>query len=123
MLDSSVKVFFSLRMGLVYMGLWLFAAAGVAQQPTKLPPELNNDPNPKPAHEHTASTKDVQEKLQKGLNNKNAAYAGSNIQSSVDDKTVTLNGTVTSEMQHEMALQLVRAYASNRSIVDRLVIQ
>jgi osmotically-inducible protein OsmY len=36
---------------------------------------------------------------------------------------VTLTGTVKDQGQHEMALQLARAYAGSRKIVDRLTIQ
>ena len=100
----------------------LSAAVGFGQFSKPAPPDISNEPNTKPAHHHAISTKDLQEKLQKGLDNKNAAYTGSNIQTEVDDQNVTLTGTVTSSMQHEMALQLVRAYAGDRKIVDRLII-
>jgi osmotically-inducible protein OsmY len=76
---------------------------------------------PKPAH--NMSTKDVADKLQKGLDNRNAAYSGSNIKAVVDDQSVTLNGTVNSQSQHEMALQLAGAYGGDRKIIDRLVVQ
>jgi len=76
---------------------------------------------PKPAH--AMSTKDVAEKLKKGLDSKNAAYNGSDIKAVVDDQSVTLNGTVNSESQREMALQLAQAYGGDRKIVDRLVVQ
>src|ERR1051326_1431950 len=81
-----------------------------------------NPPNTKPIHDQKA-TRDVTEKLQKAFDPKNAAYAGSNIQPVVDDQSVTLNGTVKDQGQHEMAMQLARAYAGNRKIVDRLTIQ
>jgi osmotically-inducible protein OsmY len=75
----------------------------------------------KPAH--AMSTKDVADKLQKGLDSKNAAYNGSNIKAVVDDQSVILNGTVNSQSQHEMALQLAGAYGGDRKIVDHLVVQ
>lgn len=71
---------------------------------------------------HQMSTKDVQENLQKALDNKNPAYSGSNIQTAVDDQTITLSGTVTSSSQREMARQIAQAYAGNRKIIDRMVI-
>jgi osmotically-inducible protein OsmY len=71
---------------------------------------------------HQMSTKDVQENLQKALDNKNPAYTGSNIQTAVDDQTITLSGTVTSSSQREMARQIAEAYAGNRKIIDRMVI-
>lgn len=119
MLDTGYK-----RLGsAVLCALLSVATALAAQLPNQLPRDTNNEPNTKPAHEHPASTKDVQEKLKKGFDSKNVAYAGSSIQPLVDDQTVTLNGTVTSEIQHEMALQLARAYGENRKIVDRLVVR
>ena len=125
MLDSVLGQSFLkyLKRGLKHAVLPLYATALVGQLPNRLPPEMSNEPNPKPAHHHATSAKDVQEKLQKGLDNKNAAYAGSSIKTSVDDQNVTLTGTVSSELQHEMALQLARAYGEDRNIVDHLTIQ
>lgn len=105
--------------------LLLFPPAMVAQQPGSgraMPPISGDKANSKSDH-HQMSTKDVAEKLQNDLDNKNAAYAGSKIQTIVDDQSITLNGTVTSQSQHEMAMQIAKAYASGRRIVDRLVIQ
>jgi osmotically-inducible protein OsmY len=105
--------------------LLFFSPAMVAQQPGsgRAMPSVSGDnaPNNKSDH-HQTSTKDVAEKLQKDLDNKNAAYAGSKIQATVDDQSITLSGTVTSQSQHEMAMQLAKAYAGDRRIVDRLVI-
>lgn len=111
------------RSALLCITLAWFAPLIHAQLPNQLPPDANNQPNSKPAHEHPMATKEVQEKLQKAFDNKNTAYAGSSIQTSVDDQSVTLNGSVTSELQHEMALQLVRAYAEDRKIVDHLAVR
>jgi osmotically-inducible protein OsmY len=80
-----------------------------------------NAPNTKPVHDHM-SNKDVTEKLQKALDSKNPQYKGSAIQASVDDQSVTLSGSVTSDMQREWALQFARAYAGNRKVVDRLTV-
>ena len=106
--------------------LLLFSPAMVAQLPgsgrTRPSVSDDNTPNNKSDH-HQMSTKDVAEKLQKDLDNKNAAYVGSKIQAAVNDQSITLSGTVTSQSQHEMAMQLAKAYAGNRRIVDRLVIQ
>jgi BON domain len=107
--------------------LFLLACASLvfAHPPLPLPQDATHDqntPNTKPIHDQMSS-KDVTEKLKKALDSKNAAYTGSNIEAVADDQTVTLTGTVTSSMQHEMALQLARAYAGSRKIVDKLTIQ
>jgi osmotically-inducible protein OsmY len=81
-----------------------------------------NAPNTKPVHDQMSS-KDVTEKLRKAFDSKNVAYAGSKIDAAADDQSVTLTGTVTSSMQREMALQLARAYAGNRRVIDKLTIQ
>jgi osmotically-inducible protein OsmY len=105
--------------------LLLFSPAMVAQLPGsgRTTPSVSDDntPNNKSDH-HQMSTKDVAANLQKDLDSKNAAYAGSKIQAVVDDQSITLSGTVTSQSQHEMAMQLAKAYAGNRRIIDRLII-
>ncbi len=100
--------------------------AQIPGQPSRgNPPVLSdpNEPDTKAPKKHQSSNKDVEEQLHKALDNKNVVYRGSNIQTKVDNQTVTLTGSVTSSMQHEMALQLARAYAEDRKIVDKLVIQ
>ncbi len=106
-------------------GLLTCATITFCRPVPQLPQNTNTDqnaPNTKPIHDQKA-TRDVAEKLEKAFDPKNAAYTGSSIKPVVDDQTVTLNGTVKDEGQHEMALQLARAYAGNRKIVDRLNIQ
>jgi hypothetical protein len=88
-----------------------------------MPPDPNAPNDTKPQKQHHSSNKDVQEKLDKALDNKNAAYRGSKIQTKVDDQTVTLTGTVTSSMQRDMAMQIARLYSDDRQIVDKMVIQ
>jgi osmotically-inducible protein OsmY len=107
--------------------LFLLACASLAfAHPLQVPRGTSmgdqNAPNTKPIHDHMSS-KDVTEKLHKALDSKNPAYAGSHIEAVADDQTVTLSGTVASSMQREMAMQLARAYAGNRKIVDKLTIQ
>ena len=114
-----------LRRWALYTLLLACPAAIFAQPASQLPQGSTADqnaPNNKPVHDQKAA-KEVTEKLQKAFDSKNAAYAGSNIQPVVDDQSITLNGTVKDQGQHEMALQLARAYAGSRKIVDRLAIR
>jgi osmotically-inducible protein OsmY len=115
------KRFLIFRPMFIFAGLLLCASLTFAQLPKGSNAD-QNAPNNKPIHDQRAS-KDVTEKLQKAFDPRNAAYAGSNIQPVVDDQTLTLTGTVKDQGQHEMALQLARAYAGTRRIVDRLTIQ
>jgi BON domain len=95
--------------------------APLLQQPSVPPLPDQNAPNTKEHHDQM-STKDVEEKLGKALDSKNAPYVGSDIKARVDDQTITLLGTVQSSMQIEMAKQLARAYAGNRKVVSELSI-
>ena len=115
---------------LVFFAL-LCPGLAVAQSPMQIPgrPSGNrgavdpNEPDTKAPKKHQTSSKDVADKLQKALDNKNPAYKGSNIKAAVDDQNVTLTGSVTGSSQHEMALQLARAFGDGRTVVDKLVIQ
>lgn len=114
---------------LVFLAL-LCSGLLAAQSPMQIPgrpgnrgPVDPNAPDTKEPKKHQSSSKDVSEKLQKALDNKNPAYKGSNIRAAVDDQNVTLTGSVTGSSQHEMALQLARAFGEGRNIVDKLVIQ
>ena len=86
-------------------------------------PDPNAPADTKPQKQHHSSNKDVQEKLHKLLDSKNVAYKGSNITPTVDNQNVTLTGSVTSSMQHDMAMQIARAFGEDRQVVDKLVIQ
>jgi len=120
---------------MVFLALFVYGLVGaqqlMSQQPMPLPGHLPRTDNPADANapdtkkpkKQESSSKDVQEKLEKALDNKNAAYQGSNIKTTVDNQSVTLTGVVNSSSQHEMALQIARAYAENRKIIDKLVIQ
>lgn len=115
----------------VFSLLVIWASLAAAQQPMGLPGQFprsdpNADPNApetKAPKKHQYSSRDLSQKLQKALDSKNAAYRGSSIQTSVDDQSITLSGSVTSSMQHDMALQLARAYGDDRKIIDKLTIQ
>ena len=108
--------------------VFLFCFSVVVAHPAKADGFWNGSPAKQKAHEkkpqkQTSSSKDVAEELQKALDNKNPAYAGSDIKATVDDDAITLTGTVTSYGQNEMAVQIARAYAESRKIVNKLLIQ
>jgi len=112
------------RSSLIVAVLAASVPSALAQQlpQSSAPPAPDaNAPNTK-EHHGQMSTKDVKEKLQKAVDSKNAAYAGSDIKVAVDDQNVTLTGTVQSSMQIEMAKQLAEAYAGNRKVVSQLAI-
>lgn len=129
LIKSTVKGIFMMQR----LPVLLLACCALAfgQQPMHIPGQLPRDndpgnvnaPDTKKPSKHKSSSKDVQEAIQKALDKKNPAYRGSDIKTAVDDQNITLTGSVTGITQHEMALQIVRAYADNRRIVDKLVVQ
>lgn len=124
-LVAATRTFLFLALFAVALSLALggHAFAQLPQSPSTVPPLPDqNAPNTK-EHHNQMSTKDVKEKLQKAVDSKNPAYSGSDIQVDVDDQTITLNGAVQSSMQREMAMQLARAYAGNRKVVNQLSIR
>jgi len=117
-----------LRLPMLLLACSLLASG---QQPMHIPwqaprshdPGNVNAPETKKPSKHQSSSKDVHDALQKALDNKNPAYRGSEIKTAVNDQDITLTGSVTGITQHEMALQIARAFADNRKIIDKLVIQ
>jgi osmotically-inducible protein OsmY len=49
--------------------------------------------------------------------------SGSDVEVDVDDRDVTLTGTVESHVQHQRVLQLVAQYGRWRKIVDKLKLE
>ena len=45
------------------------------------------------------------------------------VQTRVDEDTITLKGTVQDETEHQKILQLAQTYSGKRKIVDKLVIK
>jgi osmotically-inducible protein OsmY len=46
--------------------------------------------------------------------------SGANVEATVDDKNITLTGTVKSHAQHQRVLQLAEQYRRWREIVDQI---
>jgi hypothetical protein len=50
------------------------------------------------------------------------SLSGANVESSVDDSTITLTGTVQSQAQMDRVLALVSPYARYRNVVNKIVV-
>jgi BON domain len=119
--------------------LLLFAASMVAQQqgnPPYSPPPYGTPPTfpqeQKPAQPMPPDTKapppetlpsaDVEQQIQKKLATE-PLLAKTNLNASVDDKSVVLSGTVADERQHELALRIAESYSGDRRIVDKIQVR
>ena len=65
------------------------------------------------------STPEVQQQIQQGLNSE-PALRNSKVRVHVDENSVILTGTVSTEEQHDRALRIAQSYAGDRKIVDKI---
>lgn len=65
------------------------------------------------------STPEVQRQIQQGLNSE-PMLRNSNVGVHVDENSVILSGTVSSEEQHDVPLRIAQSYAGDRKIVDKI---
>jgi len=75
-----------------------------------------------PPNQTQAASSDVQDLLHQSLT-KDPNFKDAQVQTRVDDLTITLKGTVQDELQHQKVLQLAQTYAGQRKIVDNLVVK
>ncbi len=115
----------------------LMATAVFAQQPGQLPPTSPPQSTPPTFPEERAprqqmppdqeappqglSTPEVQQQIQQGLNSE-PMLRNSNVGVHVDENSVILTGTVSSEEQHDLALRIAQSYAGDRKIVDKITL-
>ena len=65
------------------------------------------------------STDEVQQQIEQGLTSQ-TELANTHIKVKTSDSSVTLNGTVDTERQHQIALRVAQSYAGDRKIVDNI---
>jgi osmotically-inducible protein OsmY len=82
----------------------------------QLPPDTKA-----PAHDQMASP-DLEKELQKALNN-DPSLERTSLKAIVDDDSVVVSGTVETEKQHQMALEIAQSYAGQRKVVDKIVVK
>src|SRR5438309_12023038 len=65
------------------------------------------------------SSPEVQQQIQQGLNSE-PILRNSNVGVHVDENSVILTGTVSTDEQHDLALRIAQSYAGGRKIVDKI---
>ena len=68
------------------------------------------------------STTEVQHQIEQGLSS-DPMLRNSDVAVHVDQSSVTLTGTVTSEQEHDRALRVAQSYAGDRKIVDKITVK
>jgi hypothetical protein len=88
--------------------------------PDAAPGQMPPDTQAPPAQQ--LSTADVQKQIQQKMGDE-PMLSGSSIVVSVDDQSVTLQGVVDSERQHDLAMRVAQSYAGNRPVVDKIQVR
>lgn len=95
------------------------------QKPTPGAPDANPEQMP-PDMQAPGSSQvavgDMQRQIEQKLMDE-PMMSGANVAVSVDDKSVTLQGVVDSDKQHDLAMHIAQGYAGNRPIVDKLTVR
>ena len=79
-------------------------------------------PQPSPPREQTEANRRIHDSID-DLMSSDPILSGSDVEVDVDDRDVTLTGSVESHVQHQRVLQLVAQYARWRKIVDKLKLE
>jgi osmotically-inducible protein OsmY len=72
--------------------------------------------------EKAAANEDIQSNLQSALDD-DPILSGADLETQVNDESITVAGTVQSYWQYQRVLQLVSPYSSSRNIVDKINVQ
>jgi hypothetical protein len=75
--------------------------------------------NPPPQQENPDVNRRIRDSI-RDLLSSDPVLSGANVEATVDDKNITLTGTVKSHVQHQRVLQLVDQYRRWRNIVDQI---
>jgi hypothetical protein len=90
--------------------------------PPTLPDNRPQTQQPPETQAPAAASSDIQDQIQRSIS-KDPGLADAQVNTSVDEQTITLTGTVQDETQHQKVLQLVQPYAGQRKIEDKLVVK
>jgi glucose/arabinose dehydrogenase len=106
----------------------LLATLGFSQQQAQPPPYTTPPtfpevpempPDQKAPPPQALSTSEVEQQIQEHFNAE-PALANTNVGVKADESSVILTGTVDSDLQHDLALRIVRSYAGNRKLLDQI---
>jgi hypothetical protein len=120
----------AMRLALFWFAL-LLATLGFSQQqaqppPTSPPyatrptlPEVPQMPPINAPPPQALSTIEVEQQVQEHFTTE-PSLANTNLGVEADESSVTLTGTVDSDLQHDLALRIVQSYAGDRKLVDKV---
>jgi osmotically-inducible protein OsmY len=97
------------------------------QQPQIPDPTMSNgqvslENSAQTAQSETEGNELLEDNLQSALDD-DPTLSGADVAANVDDKSITLTGTVRTYLQHQRVLELVSPYYADRRIVDKVIVQ
>jgi hypothetical protein len=99
------------------------------QAPYQLPPDpldrnpaAQMPPDTKAPLPQELSPAEMEQQIQTKLDS-DPALSGASVKVTVDDNSVVLFGTVNSEQEHDLALQIAASYSGKRKIVDQITVR
>lgn len=110
---------------LLLTAMFTFAQQQPQQQPQSQQPPATAPQPPATAPQQQQSpmaSSDVQSQIQNVLGN-DPSLSGAQVQTSVDDQSITLTGTVDSQAQKDRVMALVSPYMGQRKIVDKIKVK
>ena len=87
--------------------------------PTSFPEVPQMPPDQKAPPPQGLSALEVEQQIQKHFNT-DPTLANTKLGVEADESSVILTGTVESDLQHDLALRIVRSYAGDRKLVDKV---
>jgi len=87
--------------------------------PTSFPEVPQMPPDQKAPPPQGLSALEVEQEIQDHFNTE-PTLADTNLGVEADESSVILTGTVKSDLQHDLALRIVRSYAADRKLVDKV---
>ena len=93
-----------------------------ATPPDPQAPQRGMPPDTKAPPPQQLSSSEVQSQIQGKLNSE-PALADATVLAKANATSVILSGTVDTEAEHQLALDIAESYAGNREIVDRIQVR
>jgi hypothetical protein len=118
---------------LLLLALLLFSALALGQQQGPSPnvlspygldrnPAAQMPPDTKAPPPNELSAAGIEQQIQAKLDSE-PALSGASVTVTVDDNSVVLFGTVSTEEEHDLALRLAASYSGVRKIVDQITVR
>jgi hypothetical protein len=79
-------------------------------------------PDTKAPPPQSLSTGQVEQQIQGKLKSE-PILANTSVRIKADDRSITLTGTVDSDVQHDLALRIAQSYAGDRTVVDKITVR